>query len=206
MGGWRRRCVTVLMVVVVVTGFIGADAGSQTMARVRGEVTDQWGNALEGVRVIGRRGDAEPRETTTTDAGRFNLTNLPSGEYVIEFRAVGYQPTGVEMTIMQRDARFPLEIELAAFPPGSRIRNDTEFGTEDGTLTLTLKDDGKFEFKDGEGDGEGTYGIVELEGFLTVRDYDGDDDTFSITEPVVVTFANDLLTSLTWGDATLRKK
>ena len=47
---------------------------------------------------------------------------------------------------------------------------------------------------------------MELEGALTVRDYDGDDDKFSITEPVVVTFANDLFNSLTWGEATLSEK
>ena len=39
-----------------------------------------------------------------------------------------------------------------------------------------------------------------------VRDYDGDDDKYSISEPVVVTFANDQFTSLTWEGATLRKQ
>ena len=47
---------------------------------------------------------------------------------------------------------------------------------------------------------------MELEGHLTVRDYGGNDDKFSITEPVVVTFPNELYNSMTWGDTTLRKK
>ncbi len=216
---WITRCVAVLNAGVMVTGVIAADAAAQTRPRVRGEVTDEWGNALEGVRVSGRWvmdadtglaiEDAEPRETTTNDDGRFNLANLAGGDWVFEFRGEGYVPIGVAMQLAQADAFFaqpPLEIELAAAPPGSRIRNDTEFGTDDGSLTLRLKADGQFEFSDAEGEGEGTYGIVELEGALTVRDYDGDDDKFSITEPVVVTFANELFNSLTWGEATLSEK
>ena len=63
------------------------------------------------------------------------------------------------------------------------------------------------EFEDAEGEeGEGTYGVVELNALLVVRDYDGDDDKYSISDPVVVTFANDLFTSLTWEGATLRKQ
>ncbi len=209
MGHWMRRWGAALMVTVVVTGFIGVDAAAQTMPRIRGEVTDEWGNGLEGVVVSGRLGDADAREVTTNDDGRFNLVNLPSGEWVFEFRLAGYQATAMAMPLEQRDAYIaqrPLEIELAAAPPGSRVRDDIEFATEDGGMTLKLKGDGKFEFEDADGEGEGTYGIVELEGHLTVRDYDGDDDKYSITEPVVVTFPNELYNLLTWGAETLRKQ
>ncbi len=216
---WITRCIAVVNAGVLVTGVFAADAGAQTRARVRGEITDEWGNGLEGVRVSGRLvvdgetgraiEDGDPRETTTNDDGRFNLANVASGDWVIEFLAEGYAPMGVALQVQQADAFFeqrPLEIELAAAPPGSRLRNDAEFGSDDGGLTLRLKADGQFEFSDAEGDGEGTYGIVGLEGALTVRDYDGDDDKFSITEPVVVTFADELFNSLTWGEATLREK
>ena len=209
MGHWMRRCGAVVMVTVVVTGLVGTDAAAQTMARIRGEVTDEWGNGLEGVVVSGRLADGDPRDSTTNDDGRFNIVNLPSGDWVFEFRAAGYQATAMAMQLDQRDgygAQRPLEIELAATPPGSRVRDDIEFATEDGGVTLTLKSDGTFEFEDAEGEGEGTYGIVELEGHLTVRDYDGDDDTFSITEPSVATFSDALYNSLIWGAATLRKQ
>ena len=59
---------------------------------------------------------------------------------------------------------------------------------------------------DAEGEGQGTYGIVELTAVMVVRDYDGPDDKYSIAEPVVVTFPTDQYLSLTWGDATLPKK
>ena len=215
MGRWMRRNVTVQMVVMVVTGVIASAAGAQTMGGIRGEVTDEWGNGLADVSISGqltgdeRTAAGDPREETTNDDGRFNFRNLQFGDWVVEFRADGYQPTAVAVTLDSGDRLIrarPLEIELAAAPPGSRVRDDLEFESEDGALTLALKNDGTFEFEDAEGEGEGTYGIVELEGRLTVRDYDGDDDKFSITEPVVITFPNELYNSLTWGDATLMKQ
>ena len=211
MDRWMTRIVLLGLVVAGVgTGAYVADAEAQTMARVRGEVTDEWGNAIEGAQVIGRREGSDPRTTNTNDDGRFNLTNLVSGDYVIEFHAAGYTPTGVAMYLDQRDARQPqrpLEIEMVAAPAGNRLRNDVEFESADGRLKLELKGDGKFEFEDAEGEeGEGTYGIVDLEGQLTVRDYDGDDDKYSLDTPIVITFANNLYRSLTWDGVELTQR
>ena len=63
-----------------------------------------------------------------------------------------------------------------------------------------------FEFEDANGGGEGTYGIVELSAVMVIRDYDGPGDTYSVNEPVVVMFADDQFTSLTWSDTSLVKK
>ena len=71
---------------------------------------------------------------------------------------------------------------------------------------LKLNEDGTFEFEDAEGEGEGTYGIVDLSAILVVRDYDGPDDKFSVRQPVTITAPNDQFLSLTWGEATLRKQ
>jgi len=201
--------VVVLLGIVLSSGLLTVAVHGQTMAAVRGQVTDQWENDLENVQVIGRCDDADPRVVTTNNSGRFNLNNLPSCEYVVEFRADGYQPTAVAILVEQRDARQrqrPLEIELAATPPGSLVRDDSEFESDDGNLKLKLKSDGTFEFEDDDGDGEGSYGIVELDAILTIRDYDGDDDRYSLSDPVTVTFSNNLFNSVSWGDATLSKK
>ena len=211
MDRWMTRIVLLGLVVAGVgAGAYVADAEAQTMARVRGEVTDEWGNPIEGAQVIGRREGADPRTTNTNDDGRFNLTNLVSGDYVLEFHAAGYTPTGVAMYLDQRDARQPqrpLEIELVAAPVGSRLRDDAEFESADGRIKLELKGDGKFEFEDADGEeGEGTYGIVELEGRLTVRDYDGDDDKYSLDAPIVITFANNLFRALTWDGVELSRR
>ena len=210
MDRWMTRIVVLGLVGAgVVAGAFIADVEAQTMARVRGEVSDEWGNAIEGVQVIGRREGADPRTVTTNDDGRFNLTNLASGDYVFEFHAAGYTPTGIAMYLDQRDARRPqrpLQIEMVAAPPGSRLRDDVEFESADGRLSLKLKGDGKFEFEDADGEGEGTYGIVELEGELTVRDYDGDDDRYSLSSPISITFDNNLFRGLTWDGVVLSQK
>ena len=123
----NSSAVVVLLGIVLNSGLLTVAVHGQTMAAVRGQVTDQWENELGDVQVIGRCGDTDPRVVATNDSGRFNLNNLPSCEYVIEFRAVGYQPTAVAILVEQRDARQrqrPLEIALAATPPGSLVRDD----------------------------------------------------------------------------------
>ena len=52
----------------------------------------------------------------------------------------------------------------------------------------------------------GLRGIVELAAVLIVRDYDGPDDKFTITTPVVVEFGDALFTSLTYDGVRLAKK
>ena len=56
--------------------------------------------------------------------------------------------------------------------PGGRLRGEQEFEGEGGSPKITFKEDGVFEFEDAEGEeGEGTYGVVELNALLVVRDY-----------------------------------
>ena len=71
---------------------------------------------------------------------------------------------------------------------------------------IKFDDDGTFDFEDAEGEGEGTYGIVELSAVMIVRDYDGPDDKYTVTQPVVVTFSSGQFDSLAWNGTTLTKK
>ena len=99
-------------------------------------------------------------------------------------------------------------LPVSARPPGGLFRGDQEFEAEGGTPGIAFDAEGGFEFEDseGEGEGEGNYGIVDQTAVMTVRDYDGSDDKYSITEPVIVTFLTDQFVSLTWADATLARK
>ena len=99
-----------------------------------------------------------------------------------------------------------VDFELSVLVTGSRFREGTEFEAEGGTPKFRFEDDGTFEFEDADGEGEGTYGIVELAAILIVRDYDGPDDKFTIEIPVVVEFGNQLFTSLTYDGVQLPKK
>ena len=99
-----------------------------------------------------------------------------------------------------------MNFELSALPTGARFRERTEFEAEGGTPRFRFEEDGTFEFEDVDGEGEGTYGIVELNAILIVRDYDGPDDKFSVDTPVVVEFADQQFSSLTHDGMQLPKK
>lgn len=191
-----------LVVVSVAVGV--SDALAQ--GRVSGKVTDKWGNGLAAVEISVVRTDGGGTYSgTSEDNGEYFILGLQSGNYEVTFTKDGYQ--GIRVAENVRSSARPLDIELEALPSGGRLRGEQEFEAEGGSPKITFNENGIFEFEDAHGEnGEGTYGIVETSALLVVRDYDGDDDTYSLEAPVVVTFSNDQFTSLTWDDATLDKK
>ena len=191
---------------VLLAVFLVGDAWAQS--RVSGTVTDQWGNGLAGVDIVVERrdGGSGGRTAATEDGGDFFMLGLPTGTYDFTFTLDGYQGVRFGTRVVARGNQ-PIEIELAVNATGVRLRGEQEFEAAGGSLKIKFREDGVFEFEDAEGEeGEGTYGIVDLEAHLVVRDYNGDDDRYSHTEPVVVTFANDQFRSLTWDGATLNKR
>ena len=204
--GSLMRIHSALAAAVVVAVFPAGDAWGQS--RVSGKVTDQWGNGLAGVQIVVERrdGGSGGRTATTEDSGDFFMLGLPTAGYDFTFTLDGYQGVRFGTRIAARDNR-PIEIELAVNATGVRLRGEQDFEAAGGSPKIKFKEDGVFEFEDAEGEeGEGTYGIVDLEAHLVVRDYEGDDDRYSHAEPVVVTFANDQFRSLTWDGATLDRK
>ena len=199
-----RRIVLMFMAVVSLAALMTVDVLAQ--GRIRGQVTDEWGNALEGVSVIAQRASGgTPQEETTDGDGIFQFINL-TGEHTFEFRLAGYQPLRTRADVRRLANNRPIDMELPVTSTGSRFRDDTEFEAEGGIPNIKFDTDGEFEFEDADGEGEGTYGINDLNCVMVVRDYDGPDDRYSVSEPVVVTFANEQFTGLTWGEATLAKK
>jgi len=201
----RFRSILVVVTVLVSGTFLVSDARGQ--GRVQGEVTDKWGNGLGVVQIAVERTDGGGSYSAATeDDGEYIILGLQSGTYEITFTLDGYQ--GVRVAENVRSSAGPrLDVELEALASGGRLRGEQDFEAEGGSPKIKFKEDGIFEFEDAEGEeGEGTYGVVELSALLVVRDYDGDDDKYSISEPVVVTFANDQFTSLTWESATLQKQ
>ena len=207
MNQWRHPVFRSVLVVLAVLSVVSVSAAHAQSGRLRGRVTDQWENGIAGVvitteLVAGGAG----RETTTDEDGDFVISGVPPGDWLLEFRADGYQGVRAPTRVQALNTNRPLRIELEALPPGGRLNGDPEFEAEGGTPNIKFTEDGRFEFVDAEGEGQGTYGIVELTAVMVVRDYDGPDDKYSIAEPVVVTFPTDQHLSLTWGDATLPKK
>ncbi len=198
---------------VVVISVVASTAFAQAI--IRGKITDKWDNPIPNVRILAESLDKRrvdnPVETTTDDKGQYVLAGLFAARYSLTYRAAGYQAIRVEIrpsssavgctTSTNRE-----NFELEALPPGGRLRGTQRYEAEAGLPKIEFDEDGTFEFEDAEGEGEGTYGVVELNGFMVVRDYDGPDDKYTVLEEFIVTFANDQFTSFAWGEATLAKK
>ena len=184
-------------------------------AIIRGKITDKWDNPIPNVRILAESLDKRrvdnPVEAVTDEKGQYVLAGLFAARYSLTYRAAGYQAIRVE--IRPRSSAVGCttntnreDFELEATPPGGRLRGNQDYEAEGGLPKISFDDDGTFEFEDADGEGEGTYGVVELNGFLVVRDYDGPDDKYTILEEFIVTFANDQFRSFDWGDVTLAKK
>ena len=199
----RRLCLT-LTIITSLAALMSVGVIAQSM--IRGQVTDEWGNGLKSVSVVAQSAaGGSPREESTDDDGNFRFPNI-LGEFTFEFRLSGYQPLRIAESISGMRMNRPLIMKMPVLSTGNRFRDDTEFEVEGGLPKIQFTTDGKFNFEDADGEGEGTYGIVELECLMVVRDYDGPDDRYSVNEPVVVTFSNDRFLDMMWGEMTLMKQ
>lgn len=201
-----RSSVTAVVTIgclLVLPGIAGAQG------RFSGEVVDEWGNGLAGATVLAEpqgTGSGGPQTTETDDNGEFLFVGLARGVWDFTVTLDGYQGIRQGAQVSQLNQNRPIEVELPVLPSGGLFRERTDFEAEGGTPKFRFEDDGKFEFEDGDGEGEGTYGIVEESAILVVRDYDGPDDKFAVTTPVVVTFGDALFTSMTHNGVTLAKQ
>lgn len=82
-------------------------------AKVRGTVRDTAGKMVNGARIV-LSGDES--QTTTTSAGNFAMSSLPPGTWMMEARAVGYQP--LRFVVDLRDSlEASTDLNLLALTP-----------------------------------------------------------------------------------------
>ncbi len=179
-------------------------APSVAQGRVRGQVTDEYDNPIPGATIAAEASGAAST-TTTDDNGRFQFLGL-SGEYTFTATAPGYEGIRTTATIRQLGDNRPIDFELRVAASGWRFRSETTFVSDPPGTTISLDEDGTFDFEDAEGEGEGTYGIQGTNAELVVRRYDGPDDKFSIAEPITIQFDDDRFTSFMMGDQKLVKQ
>ena len=209
----RFRTLAVALAATALATLIAPEAHAQ-LVRAEGQITDTWGNPLEGVQVDARRqdGGGSSFSAVTDEDGEYLIIGLETTAYEFTYTLAGYQ--GVRQFREMRSQggapgrrrRRPAPIELEVVPLGQVLNDEFEYEAEGGTPSLKLKPDGMFEFEDAEGEGEGNYHIQDLNAVLTVRDYDGPDDKYTVREPVVVTARTNQFLSLAWGETTLNKK
>ena len=85
-----------LILSVLTSGALGAQAPSATSARVFGAVTD--GVTGAPIRIVVIREAGSRVSTLTDDDGRYHL-DLTPGEHRLEFRRLGYTPTSIVVTV-----------------------------------------------------------------------------------------------------------
>ena len=201
----KPQVISVTLSTVVLILYTGMNAWSQGIFRA--DLTDEWDNPISGAQVtMTAAATGIVQETTSADDGGFQFMQLAAGEWEIEVSANGYVGILSGVTIRRLSENRRLNIELVAAPPGGLFRDGLAFEAEGGIPSIEFNGDGVFEFEDADGEGEGTYGIVDLSAVLPVRDYDGPDDKYSISQPVIVTFPSDQFMSLTWDDQVLTQQ
>ena len=101
----RTICASLLLTVFAL---LPGQVLAQDRAAIEGQVTTPDGNPLPGVQVID---PALQRGTTTDTEGQYQLTSLPLGEHLIEFRYVGYQ-TATREVVLEAGETVTLDVTL----------------------------------------------------------------------------------------------
>ncbi len=178
---------------------------SFAQGRVRGEVEDSWGNKLEGVTVTAESaGPLNPVTATTDDDGRFGMAGVKGGQWLFTAAADGYQSGKLQMNVSWLEMNR-VSFELEALTSG-RFKDTINFASDPAGTTYSFGVDGQYTFKDGEGEGMGTYNLTETGAELTVREYDGPDDKFSVTEPIVAETSDAFLSLMIAGQKLLAQQ
>jgi Carboxypeptidase regulatory-like domain len=86
-------------------------APAQAVGAIRGRVVDQSGRVVENAQVVLT---PSSRRAITLDDGRFAITDVPQGVYVLSARRIGYEP--IDLTVAVSDSTAPLTVTLVAIP------------------------------------------------------------------------------------------
>ena len=83
-----KKIFTLVLLLISSTGLLLA----QSAGILKGQVTDSKGRAIEAATIsILTAADKKLQKITTTDKqGKFELNNLPDGEYLVQVSAVGF--------------------------------------------------------------------------------------------------------------------
>jgi hypothetical protein len=103
--------------VVLVLAGIGVAFGQSYTASIRGAVTDATQASVMGAQVVATETQRNIQQTTTTDAaGRYVLTNLPPGKYVLTVEARGFKKYTREALDLQvnQDVAINVALEVGA--------------------------------------------------------------------------------------------
>ena len=139
-----KVAIRVIALVLAVLGLSVMMFGQAETGRISGTVSDPTGAIITGAKVTAKNtGTNQAREATTSSAGEFTITNLPSGSYVVTVSAPGFSEfkKPVEVTVgsaITVDARLVVGVggtvlEVVGQAAGTEV--DTETQTVGATIT-----------------------------------------------------------------------
>ena len=208
----RRNAILALGVAALVP-MVASPAYAQAM--VRAKVTDEWKNPIAGVKVTAvastdtvfseaRGDDYEPREFVTDDNGEFFTRDFSQASvWVFTCHAEGYETVSRQEMISRGFDPTDLKFVLPVAALGERFRGTRVYEAEGGVPRFSFQEDGVFSFKEADGEGAGTYDIVERTVLLVVRTFDGPDDKYPMAVPIEVRFLSSVFPSFRWGETKL---
>jgi outer membrane receptor protein involved in Fe transport len=119
----QHRCVRAALVLVTAATLAAPSASARGSApdgapprSIAGAVTAPDGTPLAGVRISVPEAS---RTTTTTEDGRYAVTQLPTGTYTVSFNAIGYAPVARKLTLTDQDVTINVQMRPSAIelPP-----------------------------------------------------------------------------------------
>src|SRR4026209_2415589 len=76
---------------------VALKTSAQSTASIEGQVIDQQGSVIPGVRLLARCPEIGVERTATSDnRGRYQFSALPIGDYIIEASAAGFRTQVIE--------------------------------------------------------------------------------------------------------------
>lgn len=97
--------------VLLIGTIVGHSLQAQAVGVIHGKVVDQNGRAVENAQVVLTPGS---RRAITLDDGRFDITKIHAGVYVLSVRRIGYEPA--TMSVGVRDSTATVTVWLVEIP------------------------------------------------------------------------------------------
>lgn len=102
------------LLAILLTSTLAASAAAQDVMSIRGVVRESTGAPVAGAEVM-----IGGQTTMTSPAGRFVVTNLPTGPHLLVIRKVGYAPVRAQVIVtpaLTAELEYQMEEEAARLP------------------------------------------------------------------------------------------
>jgi hypothetical protein len=142
--GVLRKYSSFLAVCVVILSLSAAGLGQELAATLTGTVSDSTGAVVAGATVVvhSEETGADLRSVTTSNAGSFNITNLPAGRYTVTVKNAGFETFVAKDVILNVAEKHNLNVGLLTGKTSATIevtaenvQIQTTTAEESGTVT-----------------------------------------------------------------------